>query len=189
MKYILTPFLLLSLVSSLSAQPEKGTWILGGNASAAYYSQKEHYGYNIYINPSGGYFITDRVALLLRASTGFDKAGTNYGTDNNYYYDWSYGVGPGIKIYFLKLGKGALYTEAAMLYARWHTVYNRPAARYEYSTYVYKATLGYEYFLNKNTGLSAGLTYDEFLQTGQTRSGSLYFLAGFNIYFKKEKQP
>ena len=81
---------------SVNAQPRKGDWMVGANIASGtgYLNTSVPHQFNFNFNPSGGYFLSNRVAI---------GAGINFGGgglfSNSYYMN--YGFSPFVRYYFV----------------------------------------------------------------------------------------
>ena len=68
----------------------QGNWMVGGSIGSLGYSF-EGENFNIQVNPSAGYFITDGIAIGAQTNLGYQSAGEGV---------WNYGIAPFIRYYF-----------------------------------------------------------------------------------------
>lgn len=139
-----------------NAQTEKGTYLLGGNATF-----QTADGYSIFlVNPSGGYFFKDNFAAGANIYLLFAD-GVN-----------SYSVGPFARYYFGKNPTGKFFGNVGLGIGK----STGPDLNLSYGL-----GAGYAIFLNKSIALEASANYRREIDYG----GLLGINIGFQIHLKK----
>ncbi len=153
-KLIYLFFFVLSFVNAVSGQTEKGTWLLGGNAS---YQRSSGKG-TLFLSPSIGYFLIKNVAggaqLNLIAITG----------------STSWNLGPFAKYYFYGDERGRFYASLGL------NIGDAPGSNFDTG---YSFGGGYAKFLNTSISVDMGVQY---LRAGSSE-GIFSLGAGFQIHF------
>lgn len=147
---------LMSFIDQVSAQTDRGTWLLGGSAS---YLRSNGRG-SLVLNPSVGYFLVNHLAggaqLNLVAITGSTS--------------WS--LGPFAKWYFYGDERGRFYGTVGLNIGS--------GAGSDFDT-GYSFGAGYAKFLNTSISIDFGAQY---LRTGES-NGIFSLGAGFQIHFNR----
>jgi hypothetical protein len=207
MKTIAIPIIVIALTTFSTvtfAQVEKGSWIVGGAMSFS--RVKRSYQIPTYgaisraisfsISPDLLYFPIDRLAVGLYVP--FTHSAT-LGLDPNS-KNTSIALGPSIR-YYLRLSENCfLFPEVSYNYG-WYInkgmQYDRASQELFYGRSVstqnsFKVGGGVTYFLNKNIGIEGVLSYnrseftsEEIYVFNNTRSRSLLFNVGFQMYISK----
>ena len=145
----------LLFVNILSAQTEKGTWLLGGSAG---YVRSSSVGV-VTITPSVGYFLIDNVAGGAQINFLGAKSGSYFS------------IGPFGKYYFLGDERGKLYALAGL------NVGGGSGSKFDTG---YNIGGGYALFLNESISIDMGAHFDKIGSKGIFTLG-----AGFQIHFNR----
>ena len=152
------------------SQTEKGTWMLGGNAS---YQSVDDESFLI-LNPNLGYFFANKFVMGLNANY-INSDGSDI-----------LALGPYVRGYFLTNEKGSIFAQAGYNYLRFSDGNDSESEN------GYSLGIGYAVFLNSSIALelSGNYTKYDFGNTNTVFLGSdsdiLSFNVGFQIHFKKE---
>lgn len=199
MSFRIFPFLIITLIltSALAtAQTEKGRFLVGGSlgfkSTKINYDQGsdyESFGYNI--SPVVSYFIVDELAVGMSVPYGYDKSTSN----NRETVSNTISFGPSLR-YYIPFGKSAIFPTVSYSFGKLTTegpVFDPLSGSVQervvesnINTLILGA--GYTYFLNKNIGLEAILSYlnrnidyESNIFNGSQES-SFNFNIGFQIY-------
>lgn len=195
MKYTITSlFLLFSL--SVSAQLEKGTWLVGGSGS--FRSTSDSYtspGYSqtsdrtdIAISPSAGYFVIDKLAVGLKSNFSKFKSQVNGSggltTNTN-----RFSFGPFARYYFLEKDKQFnILADVNYLYGRY---WFKPTKGNSNS---FNASAGLAAFFNTTVALEVLLGYYNFKETVKesgdfiTKQSGFQATIGFQIHLQNKNE-
>jgi hypothetical protein len=171
---VLTTALLCSLfLLSSYGQTEKGTWMLGGEASTDLSFQSNNNSFSVAISPGMGYFLADNLAL----GSGIPLLLI---TGENYRYI-GYGITPFIRYYFGPPSEFMFFVTGAFGISGWSSKYDDTTN--SSSAITGSAGVGGTYFLNESIGLEIilGYTYDK--TKDYDPSSNIALSAGFQIYF------
>lgn len=169
MKKILFTVVFAMFVGVVSAQTEKGNWLVGANLANINYDFdfKE---FSLELTPQAGYFIADDVAVGALLNLGVNAP---EGGDAETFW----GIGPFVRGYFGGTEKGKFFGQADLAFGG-----------YESETrFGLGATAGYAYFLTKNVALETGLGYDYYKWEGSDGASNLGLNVGFQIYLSGKK--
>jgi hypothetical protein len=193
---VLTLFFL--VISSVFAQTEKGTWMLGGSAgwsrSSSDYGDGTSKTSSLTFNPDVSYFIVDNVALGLLLPLSFSR--NKFAGDSDYdaeYRNTGYGLGPNIRAYFPLNEKWALLAQAGYTFGWQKTKMIYEVAGNEEETEnndTWKAVNvggGITYFINKSIGVEGILGYQgyKYGDSDYSKNDNVSFTVGLQIYFAK----
>lgn len=156
MKKLLFVVLLIAACSTVNAQTEKGTYLLGGNAIF----QSTSGGSSFSMSPNVGYFIVKNVALGARANL---FVGENYNS-------WLFG--PFGRFYFGDQPNGKFFGQASV---------NVGGAKNTDTELGFGIGAGYALFLNQSIALEFAANYDKI---GDSK-GLFGLGVGFQIHLKK----
>ena len=148
------------VAGDLSSQTEKGTLLLGGNAS---FESQDGDTY-LSINPNIGLFLSDNLAAGLSATLGTSSGFT------------SYGILPFIRPYFGSGTSGKFFAQASAGIIGFSSDFFGSS-----SDFAWSASLGYAIFLNQSVALELGPTYSKI----GDRPGTISLGVGFQIHFQK----
>jgi len=149
---------------NISAQVEKGNYVMGGTAGYEYLTYA--YGNNtnqstIYISPMAGYLLTDHVLV-----------GGNFLINYNY--------GPGFSSLLLKGGPIMRYYLKNSLFIQ--ADYNLGTPYPNTTEHFFYGRFGYAYFLNENVAIEPYI-YVGYRNFAYNNSGTNYGLLDYGIYF------
>lgn len=164
---LLFVFFVLSFIQIGKSQTEKGTFLLGGNASFQSIDEQSV----LSISPNIGYFVANKFVVGLNAGiTTLENISV-------------FSLGPYVRGYFLTSEKGSLFASAGFNYA--NVKFNDISE----SETGYSIGAGYAVFLNPSVALEFGANYSKLgsSQSGIASSdvGVFSINAGFQIHFKK----
>lgn len=153
----------------------QGNWIVGGSIGGLGYSFESD-AFNIALNPSAGYFVSDGIAL------GLDLTGSLIaisGADNV----WGYGLAPFIRYYFPE-GSSA----TGRFFAHGNVGIAGSSAGSDVSLNL-GAKVGYAHFITQSVALEATLGYDYSKANINNSSGysGLGVGVGFQIYIPGQR--
>lgn len=181
-------FLVLVTTLSLNAQITKGNWLVGGNGSfsESIATSEDSFGNEIKskvtslrLNPNIGYFLIDKLALGIDFS--IDYANSQGANNSN----WSIGVGPFARYYFLKPEKLInIFSEANFAYGTGLSATNKNRNG---------TTIGFGaggvLFFNSSVGLELSLNYSTTTSRSDgnpnTNFDNLFLSLGFQIHLEK----
>ncbi|MBZ9651543.1 outer membrane beta-barrel protein [Psychroflexus montanilacus] len=167
-------FSILLLSLSLSAQINKGNWLVGGSATFAYSESKpndisDSRSFNINLSPRVGYFFWDRLAFGLRAN--FTRSRTERETNTNRFN--RYFTAPFARYYILESDK--------ILNPFVESSYGFDAINSDNSR-EFTLSGGLAVFVNKNISYEASLNYINTINPSNERNkGSQTVLLGIGI--------
>ncbi|QHT66843.1 outer membrane beta-barrel protein [Rhodocytophaga rosea] len=176
-------FCLLFFLPTAYAQTEKGTLLLGGNASMSFNSQMSNKSFGVSIYPQVGFFVANKFALGANVSLGYSSY------DVNSFRSGSIGIGPFVR-YYLGAGKAIPFLEARGGWNHYQSKYKEPngTTRKDRQNSGYGGLgLGLAYFLTPTIGLESLLSYDLYRQNSYTNR-ALNLRIGFQIYFSRNKE-
>lgn len=169
MKNLALVVVLFMFVTIGKSQTEKGTYLLGGNASFQSVGDESV----LSINPNIGYFIANKFALGLNAGfTSFNELNL-------------LSLGPNVRGYFLTSEKGSLFASVGFNYT------NVSFGDDSESETGYTAGIGYAVFLNPAIALEMGANYSKLstsnssIGTPITNDGLFAINVGFQIHFNR----
>ena len=170
---------LLSLAAR--GQITKGNWMVGGDASFSLdYTHYEYneiapsHGFRGQISPGVGYFLTDKLAMGLKADFNVNRFHNGSPVETDFYLS----TGPFLRYYFLPAENTInIFGEAAYEHS-FRFFYASPAN-------TYSVFAGPTFFFNSSVAaeLLAGLDY--FKPQGNANTLSFKMNVGFQIYLKK----
>ncbi len=140
----------------LSAQTEKGTWLLGGSASLVASGGSS----SISINPSVGYFVLNHLAGGAQVNFIGAKSGSFLS------------IGPYAKYYIFGDEKGRFYASAGL------NIGGGSKSKFDTG---YSLGAGYALFLNESISLDMGMLYNKI----GTNGGIFSLGAGFQVHFNR----
>lgn len=143
-------------VAKVNAQTEKGTYLLGGNATFQTSDGSSAFS----LSPNLGYFFIDNFAAGMRLNLYFTD-------DNN-----AYAIGPFARYYFGGNATGKFFGQASL---------NIGGGKNSDTELGVGIGAGYAFFLNKSVALEAAANYDK---TGESK-GLFTIGVGFQIHLKK----
>lgn len=183
-----TLFLVLVLSLNLNAQITKGNWLVGGNGSfgSSTATSKDNSGNEIeskatglQLNPNIGYFLTNKFVAGFDLSVDFANS---QGQNNS---NWSIGLGPFVRYYFLDNDKRInIFGETNFIYGTGLSATNkdRNSTRFGFSA-------GSVLFFNSSVGLELSLNYTDTKsksdRSSDTNFKNLFVGLGFQIHLEK----
>jgi hypothetical protein len=176
MKNYFCAFLLFSFSYLVNGQTEKGSFLLGGNASADFTLSGSSNNYELGIYPNIGYFVANNIAIGAKLPILFSKDGT---LRTN-----SVGFGPFARFYFANKGKSAFFVPIAFGFGKTRYKWDN-GEEYSFSAFSTELGISYAYFLNKSIGLETGLYYHYLKNEDHDPVTGLALRLGFQIYFAK----
>lgn len=173
--------------TSLHAQIEKKSWLLGGSlgfyhASSKYSGSGSSSGSYFYINPDFGYFITDRFAAGIDFSSYFNTSKvTDISGIEEKYKSITLAAGPFLRYYFLKKTS---HVNLVIQPAVWYKTTIEKGQDDNISTLEYNIGAGPVFFLNKNVALELLGNYviGKWID-GNTKFNRLEIQLGLQIHF------
>ena len=189
MKKILLMVIAFTLTSALFAQNKKGNWLVGvgiggggasfsksesSNTTNANINKSDSHGFNIYIDPSAGYYVSDNIVIGTYLGLSF----SSYKTDNtnttstftskgkSHYVNLS--LYPYARFYFGGKTNGSPFAEVdagTTFYPSYKGTYSPSTGTgYEYSYDKYNSwnaglKIGYEHFINQLIGIEYYIGY------------------------------
>lgn len=176
MKVISTLFVILSCLISFtaSAQTEKGTWLIAGNAQLGTRLSVPEDNYSFFIAPSAGYFITDR--WLLGAKITYGQS-TNKRPESEFTFN-NFSVGPFVRYYFPRedrvmhwfatLGSDFQNTKVKSVSSQVGNFENASSAVAPF------AGAGFNFFANANVAIEGTLLYQGYFEDDFDSHALLY---------------
>ncbi len=199
MKYL---FILTSLLFSMSvsAQINKGQWLVGGNITGMYQKESgsDYTSTQIQLPLNVGYFVGTGIALGLRGQGSYEKE--SYTVTNSYFYQpkvtaitQQYTYGPFLRAYLLpQKSMFNLFIDVQYAFGyselRSEVIYSGATNTNVSSEKVqnYNISLAPVLFLNKNVSLEFILAYDRsLLMESDIHSDSFLFGTGLQIHLGK----
>ena len=158
----------------------KGQWLIGGNLSL--YTTDDFDDFTFSFSPSGGYLITNKLALGLRTSFSntriVDVDGENLGRHN------AVSLAPFAR-YYVSVNRFAPFAEVSYGGA-WHKMESNfsgtPTTSKDNSTF-YSAGVGANYFLSKNVALEGALIYSKTIDSYY--DGTVGFDLGLQFFLSR----
>lgn len=160
----------LALFATVSAQTEKGSWVIGGSTTLGFnsvsskvtdgnYSVKQPTVSTFTLTPSVGYFVVDKFAVGL--DVGFASVTAKYGDDKVTVSSTS--IMPTGTYNFKSATNLIPYLGAGVGYASAKT--SDGSESYTVDGLAWKAKGGLIYLINQNLGVDVGLGYNQFTNT------------------------
>jgi hypothetical protein len=197
MRKFFTPSLLL-FCSVACAQLKKGDWNIGTNTNALsnFSLRSSNSGFRSYdfrINPTFGYFVTDRLEigsgpLLSFSGSRYTYPDNNVISKNN---SSSYGLNLYTRYYLKKEGKFVPYLTANIGYVRTNMVSYTSSSnksRYSYNEWQAGGGIGANWFVGPRAALFTELTYSGLWGNGSGYNRALNLNIGFQIYLTGRKK-
>jgi opacity protein-like surface antigen len=164
---LLFVFFVLSFIQIGKSQTEKGTFLLGGNASFQSIDEQSI----LTISPNIGYFFANKFVVGLNAGLTTSENSSVFS------------LGPNLRRYFLTSEKGSLFALAGLNY------FNVNINDNSESDTGFNIGAGYAVFLNPSVALELGANYSKLGFSQSSVSGSnvgvFSINVGFQIHFKK----
>lgn len=180
MKKILLPVAVLFCTSTILAQPDKGTWLLGGRSGFSSSSQ-DYFGDKIKqtdfrLGPRLGYFVRDQLAVTL--NPGFEAQTYQFGNSPKQKYN-EFDVGAGLQYYFLPPErKFNVYAEAGYMLGSYK---EDDDERVGYGKYHLGA--GGMCFINQHVAFDFGIGYgSKKYENEDERINRISITTGFQIF-------
>lgn len=181
-------FLVLTFSLTLNAQITKGNWMVGGDGSFTSSiatsedssgNEIESKGTGLRLNPNIGYFFADKFAFGLDTSINYSNP---QGNNNS---NWSLGLGPFVRYYFLENDKRInLFGEANYIFSTSLSEQNN-----DLKSSAIGFSLGSVLFFNSSVGLELSLNYTDSTvkRKGSANSNSkdIFVGLGFQIHLEK----
>ncbi len=183
---ILAVFLLL-IIHTATAQTDRTSWLVGGNAGLDFTDQANSNSLNISLSPQAGYFVFDNLAvgMTLPFSLIIDKAEVTVDGQitSSKKRTNTVGLGPFVRYYF---GQSAIrpFVEAGANY-RITSAKTKTAAietSSNESSYSLSGSAGLAYFISSNVGLETKLGYTYFRGDNLNKYSTLGLTVGFQVY-------
>jgi hypothetical protein len=190
MKKTLLLFNVLLVFGFISAQTEKGNFLLGGNLANLQFGLVNNNNTSISINPNAGYFVSNRVAMGISMPISFDK--NNFDSEDGKYsnktsnfgigYFWRFYLSDGYPFKFFSgfdFGIKTFKNNYDFTPINGGTINESNRGQDFY--FIFDA--GAVYFLNKTVGIESILSTSNLTNEGMT----LNFRIGFQIYLNTNK--
>lgn len=189
-----------ALFTSLNAQTEKGSWVIGGSTTIGFnnISTKYSVGNNsntepsvstFTLTPSVGYFVQDKLAVGL--DLGFVSMSQKDGDDK--YTVSTLSAMPTATYYFKSATNLVPYLGAGVGYASTKATekYNGNSNSETVDGFAWKAKGGLVYLINQNIGVDVGASYNQFSNKEtvmgtdyKTTVGTFGINLGFSVFLK-----
>jgi hypothetical protein len=174
MKKVLLLVLVIASTFAASAQTEKGTWLLGGNAN--FHSSKSSGSSSttfVSITPNIGYFICDDLAVGGMA---------DFYSESDYQTDFN--IGPFVRYYFLPIGTNAkLFGQGSIGFGS-----NKYSGESSLGYTKWALAAGPAFFLSPTVALETTLYYSSSKDKGFSAYNSFGVNVGFQIHLKRGKK-
>jgi hypothetical protein len=165
------------------SQSEKGSILLGGNATMSFSSQSHNKYFSASVSPHVGIFIANRFALGATIPFGYSSSWVNSSRYLNI------GIGPFVR-YYMGGGKVVPFLQGKGGWNHSRYSYEEPSGikRKDIQNSGYGGLgLGLAYFITPSVGLESLLSYDLYRQNSFTNR-VLNLNVGFQIYFSRNKE-
>lgn len=187
MKKLTTTFILFALISMNGfSQIQKGNLLLGGTGSFTTYNSGINKNRTLNLNPSLGYFVSDKIAIGSSLSFYFMHSGSTTGI--------GFGISPFARYYFLKKETSSFFIPVRVSLSSTNYQYqNSNNDNTTYSSTRESFGIGYTRLIAPNVGLEASLSYyfiqtaNNIMQDPTTDYSGLDLQIGFQIYFNRQK--
>jgi hypothetical protein len=206
MRYLIVLLFLLS--HTLSAQTLKGSFLVGGNATADFTETNQEGAslktFSLSVSPKAGYFVIDNfcIGTSLPLSVGKNKVVIEGSNPDRYEADFSsWGLGPLVRYYF-PINKFQIITEASYTWNKgkseqnYYDVYTGQFSLEEIKTSIntFHAATGAGLLLSENVMLEFLLNYQNIdseseypYGINEIKRNRLFFSIGFQIYLPKSE--
>ena len=180
-KYVLTALVAISSLA-VSAQTDKGQWLVGGNGSFDHSKQDEVKTSIITFSPNAGYFFINNLAGGLRVSLNRVSNKTEIFDNEIKSTSTATSIAPFVRYYFLPISpKAKLFGDASYGFGQQKNKLEDESEKQKFGTFTISA--GPAFFLTPNTALELSVNYKNVkYKDADESTGSIGLAVGFQIH-------